>query len=151
MKFFMILRVSFMYKTLLQYIYEAVKCFQAFFCAFVYAGVFEYLAEDFTDFLLKDMFDVILIYIGIGRKEFVYPVRVFLDLFVAADVFALKNVFFQEFHLAFQTGRKNSKSHYLDQTDVLFLDVVQFCVRMVNAKRMLLSGNVVPESQIQLV
>ena len=75
----------------------------------------------------------------------------FRYLIIAADVFSLQNIFFQKFHLAFQTGRKNGKSHYLDQSDVFFLDVVKFCMGMVNAQRMLLSCDVVSESQIQLV
>ena len=75
----------------------------------------------------------------------------FFDLFIAADVFAFQNVFFQKFDLVFQAGRQNCKSHYLDQTDVFFLDMVVLCVRMVNAERVLLCRNIIPKRQIQFV
>ena len=83
-------------QNLLEYVDKAVECFQSFLGAFIYACVFEYLAEYFTDFLLKDMLDIFSVHIRIGRQEFVYPVRVFLDLFVASDIFPFENIFLQE-------------------------------------------------------
>ena len=41
------------------------------------------------------------------------------------------------------------KSHYLDETDVLLLEVVVFRVRMVNTQRMLFRGYVVTKNKIQ--
>ena len=75
----------------------------------------------------------------------------FCDCVIASDIFALEDVFPEKFHLTFQARWKNGKPHNLDQADIFFLDMMQICVRMVYAKRMLLCGNVVPESQIQLV
>ena len=96
-------------QNLLEDVDETVECFQSVFCTFIYSCVFEYLTEYLADFLFEDMLDVFSVYIRIGRKEFVYPVCMFLDLFVASDIFPFENIFFQKFHLAFQTcGRTAS-------------------------------------------
>ena len=73
--------------------------FKSFRCAFIDSCVFKHLAEDFADFLLQDMPDVLGVDIRIGGKELVYPVSVFRDLLIAADVFSFKNIFLQELHL----------------------------------------------------
>ena len=127
------------------------ECPESFFVVLVDACIFEYLAEDFSDFLFQDMINVVCVDLRIGRKELVHPVRVFLDLFVAPDVFAFEDVLFQQFHLAFQTCRKHGKSHDFDQADVFFLDVMKLRVGMIDAQRVLLCGDVVTKGEIQFV
>ena len=78
-------------QNLLEDVDETVECFQSVFCTFIYSGVLEYLAEDFSYFLLQDMFDVVRVDIRIIWKELVYPVRMFFNLFVAADIFPFRS------------------------------------------------------------
>ena len=48
--------------------------------------------------------------------------------------------------LGFKTGGKNRKSHNLDKTNVFLLDVVKLGMGMINAHRMLRSGDVVAKN-----
>ena len=66
-------------QNLLEDVDETVECFQSVFCTFIYSGVLEYLAEDFSYFLLQNIFDVVRVDIRIIWKELVYPVRVLED------------------------------------------------------------------------
>ena len=106
--------------------------------------------EHISDLFLKDPVYVVFIYIRIFRKEFRYPGGVLLDLFIGSHVFARQDVFLQKLHLLFQSCREYGESHNLDQSDVLFLDVMILCVRMIYAQRMLLCGDIVSQRQIQL-
>ena len=97
------------------------------------------------------MLDVPFIDIRIGGKKFIYPVRVLGNLLIAADIFSGKDIVLQKFHLTLQACRKDCKSHNFDQADVLLLDVMELCMRMVNAERMLIGCDIVAQSQIKLI
>ena len=56
---------------------------QSFFITLINSGIFEYFAEYFSDFLLKDLFNILLCDGCVIRKEFIYPVSVFCNLFIA--------------------------------------------------------------------
>ena len=58
---------------------------------------------------------------------------------------------FQFGHFIIESGRKNRKSHNFDESDIFFLDMMILAVRMVNAQRMLIGGDVVSQHQIQFV
>ena len=94
--------------------------------------------------------DIVFVYIGIFRKEFLYPVCMLFNFFVGSNILSFQNIFLQKLQLFLQTCRKHGKSHNLDQTNIFFFDVMVFCMRMVNAKRMLFCGDIVSQSQIQL-
>ena len=53
-------------------------------------------------------------------------------------------------HFRFQAAGQNCQTHHFNQSDVLFLDVMELGMGMVNTHGMLLSGDVVPQHQIQL-
>ena len=53
--------------------------------------------------------------------------------------------------LLLQAAGQHGQTHHLDETDVLLFDVVQFSMGMVHAQRMLRSGDVVAQHQIQLI
>ena len=76
----------------LQHLYKPPEFFHSVLCTFVHACIFKYLAEDFPDFLLQNMFDIVCIDIRICWKEFVNPVCMLCDLVIAADIFTLQNV-----------------------------------------------------------
>ena len=52
-------------------------------------------------------------------------------------------------HLALQAGRQYCQTHNLDQADILFFDMMQLCMGMIDSQRMLLCGNIVTQHQIQ--
>ena len=52
-------------KSELKYFDETVECFPSFFCVFVHAGIFQYLAEDFSDFLFQNMIDIVCADVGV--------------------------------------------------------------------------------------
>ena len=64
---------------------------------------------------------------------------------------AFHKIICKDFHLFFQTRRKHCKSHYLDQTNVLFFDIMPLCMWMIYSKRMLFCCNIVAERKIQLI
>ena len=70
---------------------------------------------------------------------------------VLPQVFAVQQGLSEVGHLFFQPSGQDRQTHDLDQADVLFFDMVQFLVRMVEAHRMLWCGQVVPQDQIQFV
>ena len=72
------------------------ECLQSFFITLINSGIFEYFAEYFSDFLLKDLFNILLCDGCVIRKEFIYPVSVFCNLFIAADIFFCQDVIFQK-------------------------------------------------------
>ena len=52
--------------------------------------------------------------------------------------------------LLLQAAGEHGQTHDLDQADVLFFDVVELGVGVVNAQRMLRGGDVVAQDEIQL-
>ena len=52
-------------------------------------------------------------------------------------------------HLTLQAGGQYGQTHNLDQTDVLLLDMMQLCMRMIYTQRMFLSSDIVTQHQIQ--
>ena len=95
--------------------------------------------------------DVVCRHILISGKEFLHPVRMLAKNLIAADIRAFQYCFFQSGHFTVQTGRKHRKTHNLNQADVFLFDMVQLCMRMVNAHGMFFCGNVVAQHQIQFV
>ena len=71
-------------------------------------------------------------------------------LFNGTNIFAAQNGIFDQRHFFLKSCGKNSESHYFDEADVFLLDVMVFCVRMVDAHRMLVCRDVVSEYEIQL-
>ena len=69
--------------------YEFMESFESAFAAFIHPGIFEYLAEDFTDFLLEYMVDIFRGDLRIPRQEAFRPVGVFRQDLIAAEVFFL--------------------------------------------------------------
>ncbi len=84
------------------------------------------------------------------RQECFHPLGVLHKLLIASDILALCQIIRKSLHLIFQSGRQHSKSHNLDQSDILLLDVMILRMRMINSKRMLLCSDIVPQGQIQL-
>ena len=70
---------------------------------------------------------------------------------VASDIFALYYILSQLGQFFFQSGRQYSQSHYLDQANIFFLNMVQLLMRVVNAQRELFCGDVISQHQIQLI
>ena len=68
---------------------------------------------------------------------------------ICTDILTIYDRIRKGFHLPFQTGRKYSKTHDFDQTDIFLFDMVQLGMRMINPKRMFLCRNVIAQSQIQ--
>ena len=94
--------------------------------------------------------DVVLVYLIIFRQKFLYPVRMLRKRLIRADVLSFSRIGgLQRCHLIFQTCRQYGKTHNLDQTDIFFFDMMQLCMRMIYAKRMLLGRDVVAQHQIQ--
>ena len=90
--------------TNLQYTDKSSKCLKSFRCAFVYACIFQYLAEDFSYFLLKNFFYIAFIDIRVGWKKFVNPVSMLCNLLIAADIFLFTRIYSSSnLHFAFQT------------------------------------------------
>ena len=85
----------------LQHPYKTMECLQSFFITLINSGIFEYFAEYFSDFLLKDLFNILLCDGCVIWKEFIYPVSVICNLFIAADILSCQDVIFQKFHLSF--------------------------------------------------
>ena len=85
----------------LQHPYKTMECLQSFFITLINSSIFEYFAEYFSDFLLKDLFNIFLCDGCVIWKELIYPVSVFCNLFIAADIFFCQDVIFQKFHLSF--------------------------------------------------
>ena len=72
-------------------------------------------------------------------------------LLAFVQVLPLQQGFPQIGHFLFQSAGKHGKTHDLDQADVLFFDVVEFLVGVVQPHGMLLRRQVVPQDQIQLI
>ena len=70
---------------------------------------------------------------------------------ISPEVAALQNSLFEVRHLAEQPCGQDRHAHYLDQADILFFDMVALCVGMINAKRMLLSSDIIAEHQVELI
>ena len=56
----------------------------------------------------------------------------FFNIRIAADIFAFYYVLRQFGQFFFQSGWQHCQSHYFDQTDIFFLNVVQFLMWMVH-------------------
>ena len=53
--------------------------------------------------------------------------------------------------LLLQAAGQHGQTHHLNQADVLLFDVVQLCMGVVHAQRMLRGGDVIAQHQIQLI
>ena len=68
---------------------------------------------------------------------------------ICPDVPALKDCLSQICQFLFQAGGKNCQAHYLDETDIFLLNMVQFLMGMVHAQRELFGGDIIAQHQIQ--
>ena len=59
----------------LQSLNESAEGFSSFRCTFINTGILQNPDEYFSDLFFQDLIDVVLVEIGIFRKEFFHPVR----------------------------------------------------------------------------
>ena len=88
----------------------------------------------------------------VAGKDIPGPLGVLLQFFrVLAHRGAGDQCIGQLSHFLFQAAGQHGKAHDLDQADVFLFDVMQFCMGVEHAQRMLWGGDVVAQHQIQLV
>ena len=129
---------------------KAVKRFSALGIALIDAGVDKNLGKDLADFFIDDLVDVVRGHAA-TTEEFLRPVCVLGNGLVSAQIAACKDGRLERIHLFFQAGGQHGKSHNLDKPDVFLLDMMQLRMRMVDAERILLRGDVVAQDEIQLI
>ena len=110
----------------------------------------QHLLEYNADLLFQNLFHIFCCE-SIFFFQFLYPVGMFFQNFIFSQIFACHNGFAQTFKFTFQTCRKHCQAHNFDQTDVFFLDMVQFRMRMINTQRMFFGRNIIPQNQIHLI
>gem|GEM_PF-5632468 len=133
-------------------LHKAVEGCHAFGGALVDARVREDGLEDFADLVLEHFVEVFGLCLGVLRADFLVPCGVALDFLDAADVFrALDPLLLQRGHLFLEARRQHGEAHDLDEADILFLDVVNFLMRMEDAERILVRRAVVAQHEVELV
>ena len=68
-----------------------------------------------------------------------------------ANILSFYNIRRQKRKLLLKPRRKHRKPHDFNKADILFLDMMQLLVGMINAQRMFFCGNIISENQIQLI
>ena len=99
--------------------------------------MFQNLKEYKTHLTVKNFRDVFVSYAVILNRKFTNPIGMFCNCFIRVYILAVYNGVGKNIKLIFQSGRENRKTHNLNQTDILFFDMVQLGMRMVNTERML--------------
>ena len=127
----------------LQCLNKSHEGFSALFRAFVYTCIFQDMYKYISHFFVQNFFNVIFVQMIVFWKEALYPVRMLLNLLIGGNILTFQNVLCKQLQFLLQSCRKNRKSHNLDQTDVLLLNMMILCMRMIYAQRILLCSDVV--------
>ena len=123
-------------------IYELEECSLSSLISLVNACTLKDLCEYIADLILKYLVYVVCIYVVLSNES-LYPVVMLCYILMSIDVSTCHKKLCHLFNLAHASCRKDRKSHHLDESDVLLLDVVILLPWMIETKWMLLCGDVV--------
>ena len=104
-----------------------------------------------ADLVLYDAVDVLGVQLRVTGEDVHRPLGVLLDaLAVLGGGSAGRESGLHISHLCLQAAGQDGETHDLDEADVFFFDMVELCVGVVDAQRMLRRGDVVAQHQIEL-
>ena len=119
---------------------------------FVDAGVGQNFGEHVADLILQNGVYVVCVQFRMAGEDALGPLGVLLQLFgVLGSGGAGDQYIGQLGHFLLQAAGQNGQTHDLDEADIFLFDMVQFCVRVEHAQRVLLGGDVIAQHQIQLI
>ena len=105
--------------------------------------------KDFSDLFFQNLHHICFRDFFIFRAECFHPVCMFGNFFVASDIFMIYQIVCQDLQFFFQSGWKDCQSHYFDQADVFFLDVMILSMRVIYPQWMFFCRNIITQGKIQ--
>ena len=104
-----------------------------------------------ADLVLYDAVDVLGVQLRVTGEDVHRPLGVLLDaLAVLGGRSVGRESGLHISHLCLQAAGQDGETHDLDEADVFFFDMVELCVGVIDAQRMLRRGDVVAQHQIEL-
>lgn len=118
------------------------KCSSALSCTFVNTSIFQHVNKHISNFFMKNLFNIVFIKMIVLRKEFFYPLRMF-SIFSLEATSLPSRIYSSKSSSSSLVAQENCQAHNLDQTDILLLNMMVLCMRMIYAKRIFFCGNIV--------
>ena len=104
---------------------------------FVHACALEHLRENLPDLELDDLLGIVGIKFRVSFHKAFCPVGVLGEFLIFAQIFAVQKRSPEVGHFLFEPSGQDRQTHDLDEADVLLFDVVELCVGVIDAQRML--------------
>ena len=128
------------------------ECLQSFFITLINSGIFEYFAEYFSDFLLKDLFNILLCDGMCNLEGIRLPSqRVLQSVHCCGYLFLLRCILSEVPSLLLILPGELQVPLLRSRPMFSFLIWCSLCMWMVDTKRMLFCGDIISQCQVEFI